>query len=62
MRYFITFARYGARLHGDESGSVDRRHNLVGRPGGCRGGARITQWLKAVIVGQVNNLPPQREG
>ena len=30
MRYFITFACYGARLHGDESGSVDRNHNLVG--------------------------------
>ena len=32
MRYFITFACYGAHLHGDESGSVDRRHNLFGRP------------------------------
>ncbi len=30
MRYFLTFACYGAHLHGDESGSVDRRHNLVG--------------------------------
>ncbi len=30
MRYLITFACYGARLHGDESGSVDRNHNLVG--------------------------------
>ena len=30
MRYFITFACYGARLHGDESGSVDRHHNLPG--------------------------------
>jgi REP element-mobilizing transposase RayT len=30
LRYFITFACYGARLHGDESGSVDRRQNLVG--------------------------------
>jgi len=30
LRYFIPFACYGARLHGDESGSVDRRHNLVG--------------------------------
>ncbi|MEO7142771.1 MAG: transposase [Bryobacteraceae bacterium] len=30
MRYFITFACYGARLHGDEPGSVDRRHNLPG--------------------------------
>lgn len=30
MRYFITFACYGGHLHGDEAGSVDPRHNLVG--------------------------------
>lgn len=30
MRYFITFSCYGTHLHGDESGSVDRRHNQVG--------------------------------
>ena len=30
LRYLITFACYGGRLHGDEQGSVDRRHNLVG--------------------------------
>jgi REP element-mobilizing transposase RayT len=30
MRYFITFACYGWHLHGDESGSVDQRHNLPG--------------------------------
>jgi hypothetical protein len=30
MRYFITFACYGAHLHGDESGSVDRHHNAPG--------------------------------
>jgi hypothetical protein len=30
MRYFITFACYGAHLHGDESGSVDRCHDLFG--------------------------------
>jgi len=30
MRYFITFACYGEHLRGDESGSVDRRHNLPG--------------------------------
>ena len=30
MRYFITFASYGGHLHGDETGSVDRRHNLPG--------------------------------
>jgi REP element-mobilizing transposase RayT len=26
--YFITFATYGARLHGDAVGSVDREHHL----------------------------------
>ena len=30
MTYLITFACYGCRLHGDESGSVDREHNLYG--------------------------------
>jgi hypothetical protein len=30
MRYFITFACYGSHLHGDESGSVDRKHNIFG--------------------------------
>ena len=32
MSYFITFTCYGTRLHGDETGSVDRLHNL---PGSC---------------------------
>ncbi len=30
MTYLITFACYGCRLQGDESGSVDRRHNMPG--------------------------------
>jgi REP element-mobilizing transposase RayT len=30
LRYFITFACYGTHLHGDDSGSVDRRHKLPG--------------------------------
>ncbi len=30
LRYFIAFACYGARLHGDESGSVDRHNNFPG--------------------------------
>ena len=30
MTYLITFACYGAHLHGDESGSIDRLHNLPG--------------------------------
>jgi REP element-mobilizing transposase RayT len=32
MRYFITFACYGTHLHGDESGIVDRHHNVPGSP------------------------------
>jgi REP element-mobilizing transposase RayT len=30
MRYLITFACYGVHLHGDEAGSVDRRHSVPG--------------------------------
>ena len=30
MTYLITFACYGCHMHGDESGSVDRDHNLPG--------------------------------
>jgi len=30
MTYLITFTCYGCRLHGDESGSVDKSHNLPG--------------------------------
>jgi REP element-mobilizing transposase RayT len=30
MRYFITFSCYGAHLHGDQAGSVDRNHNVFG--------------------------------
>ena len=30
MRYFITFSCYGTRLHGDETGTVDRHHNIPG--------------------------------
>ena len=32
LAYLITFACYGARLHGDENGSVDRRHNIPRAP------------------------------
>jgi REP element-mobilizing transposase RayT len=30
VTYLITFACYGAHLHGDEAGSVDRNHNVPG--------------------------------
>ena len=32
MTYLITFACYGCHLHGSESGSVDRKHNVRGTP------------------------------
>jgi hypothetical protein len=32
LAYFISFACYGCRLHGDDRGSVDRRHNVYGTP------------------------------
>ena len=30
MAYLITFSCYGSHLHGDETGSVDRNHNVPG--------------------------------
>ncbi len=30
LAYLVTFACYGARLHGDDAGSVDRHQNLPG--------------------------------
>jgi len=30
VTYLITFASYGCHIHGNESGSVDREHNLSG--------------------------------
>jgi REP element-mobilizing transposase RayT len=32
MTYLITFVCYGCHLHGSESGSVDRQHNIRGTP------------------------------
>jgi REP element-mobilizing transposase RayT len=32
MTYPITFACYGCHLHGGETGSVDRKHNVPGTP------------------------------
>ena len=52
MRYFITFACYGAHLHGDESGSVDRRHNLFG------GRSLETDLQRAAAERRSMNQPP----
>lgn len=32
LAYHITFGAYGTRLHGDERGTVDRKHNCPGEP------------------------------
>lgn len=32
LAYFITYSCYGTWLHGSQSGSVDRQHNLPGTP------------------------------
>lgn len=32
LAYFITFSTYGAWLHGDDAGSVDREHNQPATP------------------------------
>ncbi len=48
MRYFITFACYGARLHGDESGSVDRHHNLPGSRLVDSDSARVSSELQSM--------------
>ena len=32
LAYLITFSCYGARLHGDDSGSVNRKQNIAGSP------------------------------
>lgn len=32
MTYLITFSCYGCHLHGGDSGSVDREHNVPGTP------------------------------
>jgi len=32
VTYLITFACYGCHIHGEERGTVDRRHNMPGSP------------------------------
>lgn len=52
MTYLITFACYGSHLHGDESGSVDRNHNL-------RGSRPVNADPRRVLAArqQMNQLP-----
>ncbi len=57
MRYFITFVCYGTHLHGAESGSVDRRHNV---PGSRL--AAVSPERLAVKVEQMDQAPYYLDG
>jgi hypothetical protein len=52
MRYFVTFACYGAHLHGHEAGSVDRGHNVPGTRLAKANSERV-----AVMRQQMDQLP-----
>lgn len=46
LAYLVTFTCYGARLHGDQSGSVDRDHNIPGTPVLAQNPARVSSEQK----------------
>jgi REP element-mobilizing transposase RayT len=52
VTYLITFACYGCRLHGDESGSVDPAHNVPGTP------TLEANPVRAASAGQRMDQPP----
>ncbi len=52
MTYLITFACYGSHLHGDEAGSVDRKHNV---PGGRL--VEANPQRREVKLAQMDQLP-----
>jgi REP element-mobilizing transposase RayT len=60
MTYFITFACYGARLHGNDTGSVDRSHNAYGTRILEPNQARSTSALGRMIQTPYVLDPPQR--
>ena len=41
LSYLLTFTCYGARLHGDELGAVDREHDVPGTPYASPDAARL---------------------
>src|SRR6266446_4923630 len=54
VTYLITFACYGCHLHGSESGSVDREHNVHGTPllevDLARVAAEGNEWIRLLIT------------
>ena len=48
MTYFLTFSCYGARLHGDESGSVDPQHRIPGH--------RLLEPNRARVLSEQNRM------
>ena len=60
MIYLIPFACYGAHLHGDESGSVDRDHNLPGSPMAEPHAVRSSAALHAMVQPAYSLDQPRR--
>jgi len=61
LGYLLTFTCYGARLHGDELGSVDREHNVPGTPYASPDAVRLTS-TKERMIGEPFRLDATRRG
>ena len=59
--YFITFSTYGAWLHGDDRGSVDRNHNLPGEPW-VEPNARLQHYRQDLMTNEPYVLDEIRRG
>jgi hypothetical protein len=61
MTYLITFSCYGARVHGDERGTVDRHHNWKATPG--TNSLTVVARIHALLFNMLRLLPRRdREG
>lgn len=59
IAYFISFRTYGTWLHGDERGSVDRRHNEFGTSLQPRSDNRAA-WEKDELLHEPVKLSPEQ--
>lgn len=60
LAYFITFRTYGTWLGGDERGTVDRWHNIPGRPRAAPSRARAAHQASLLKHEPVVLLPVER--
>jgi REP element-mobilizing transposase RayT len=59
LAYFISFRTYGTWLHGDERGSVDRKHNAFGAPKLAASESRV-RWERDELRGSPVELDAER--